>query len=176
MYKGPSIKDVRTKSRKINPSLLVRKMSALAQPPFSPCSCGHTINFEKSDDFCTKKCGRPHLKNPLPPCNRLSQSANVFYGQPLISILLIVSIDKCAKAQKQSCGLRPGEVEALVAILHSHCGYLHTCLKNDVISSVQKHYCALGLGLGLELGLGRVSVRAGVSVITFSIKRVFEQV
>jgi len=26
--------------------------------------------------------------------------------------------------------------------------------KNDVISSVRKHYCAVGLELGLELGLG----------------------
>jgi len=25
----------------------------------------------------------------------------------------------------------------------------YTCSKNDVISSVRKHYCALGLGLGL---------------------------
>jgi len=33
-------------------------------------------------------------------------------------------------------------------------------IENDVISSVRKHYCALGggfgLGLGLELGLGLV--------------------
>jgi len=32
--------------------------------------------------------------------------------------------------------------------------YLYTWSKNDVISSVRKHYCALRLGLGLELGLG----------------------
>jgi len=38
-------------------------MSALSQPPH--CPCGHTINFEKSDVFCTKKCGRQHRKNPL---------------------------------------------------------------------------------------------------------------
>jgi len=30
-------------------------------------------------------------------------------------------------------------------------GYLYTCSKNDVISSVRKYYCALGLGLELEL-------------------------
>jgi len=38
-----------------------------------PCPYGHTINFEKSVVFCTKKCGRPHLKNPPPPphCGRL---------------------------------------------------------------------------------------------------------
>jgi len=41
---------VRTKSRKIGSSPLVRKMSALAQPPLS-CSCGRTINFEKSEVF-----------------------------------------------------------------------------------------------------------------------------
>jgi len=44
-YKGPSIKDVRTKSRKMTPP---------------PGPCGHTINFEKSG-VCAKKCGRPHL-------------------------------------------------------------------------------------------------------------------
>jgi len=57
--------------------------------------------------------------------------------------------------------------------------------KNDVISLVRKHNGALGLGfrLALESGLGlvlgiefRVKVRAGVSVNTFSIKRVFDQV
>jgi len=47
------MKDVCTKSQKID--------------PFHPCPCGHTINFEKSEVFCTKKCGRPHLKN-LPLC------------------------------------------------------------------------------------------------------------
>jgi len=39
--------------------------------------------------------------------------------------------------------------------------------KNDVILSVQKRYCTLGLGLELVLG---------VSGNTFSVKRVFEQV
>jgi len=28
----------------------------------------YTINFEQSGIFCTKKCGRPHLKKPLSPC------------------------------------------------------------------------------------------------------------
>jgi len=60
---------------------LVPKMSALAQPPLS-VRCGHTINFEKSDNLCTKKCKvrtftseEPlplarkmfALDNPLPP-------------------------------------------------------------------------------------------------------------
>jgi len=31
----------------------------------SPCPCRHTINFKKSEVFCPKKCGRPHLKYPL---------------------------------------------------------------------------------------------------------------
>jgi len=49
--------------------------------------------FEKSDVFCTKKCGRPHLNNPLvrkmsaldkapppPDCGRLLWTAlNVYY-------------------------------------------------------------------------------------------------
>jgi len=26
---------------------------------------GHTINFKKSEIFCAKNCGCPHLKNPL---------------------------------------------------------------------------------------------------------------
>jgi len=30
--------------------------------------------------------------------------------------------------------------------------YLYTWSKNDVISSVRKHYCALGLELDVELG------------------------
>jgi len=63
--KGSSIKDVRTKSRKVDLSFpLVCKMSALAQPL---CPCGHTMNFEKSEFFCTKKCERLHLKNLLSP-------------------------------------------------------------------------------------------------------------
>jgi len=30
-----------------------------------PCPCGHTINFEKSEVFYTKNCGRPLLSSPL---------------------------------------------------------------------------------------------------------------
>jgi len=60
-------------------------------------------------------------------------------------------------------------------------GYRYTWSKNDVVSSVRKHNCALGLGLGLVLGVVLVLVlglelRGGVSVNTFSIKRVFDQV
>jgi len=35
-------------------------------------SFGHTINFEKSEAFCIKKCGHPHLKNPLPFVRKMS--------------------------------------------------------------------------------------------------------
>jgi len=34
--------------------------------------------------------------------------------------------------------------------------YPYTWSKNDIISSVREHNCALGFGLGLELGLGLV--------------------
>jgi len=37
--------------------------------------------------------------------------------------------------------------------VHVMIGYRHTRSKNNVISSVRKHNCALGSGLGLELGL-----------------------
>jgi len=60
-----------------------------------PCPCEHTINLEKSDVFCTKKCGRLHLK-PLPSCPQnvrtkqptppLYLTADVFYGQLQIKI------------------------------------------------------------------------------------------
>jgi len=62
-------------------------MSALAQ---APCPCGYTINFEKLK-FCTKKCGRPHLKNLL-PLSVLDKTltADDFYGQ-----LLVVSANVC---------------------------------------------------------------------------------
>jgi len=73
--KGPFIKDVRIKLRKIDP--LVRL---------------YTINFEKSEVFCSKKCGRPHLRNSLLPCPKnvrtkqipLPLTADVFHGQLLI--------------------------------------------------------------------------------------------
>jgi len=83
---GPSIKDVRTKSDKLTPSLLACKMSALAQPPLLPCACGHTINFEKSEFFFIKKCGRPHLKNlPCPKNVRTGQIPSPpDYGRPFL--------------------------------------------------------------------------------------------
>jgi len=61
-------------------------LSALAQP-LSPCPCGHTINFEISVYFCSKRCGCPHLKNsPCPTNVRTGQTPlteNIFYGQLL---------------------------------------------------------------------------------------------
>jgi len=39
--------------------------SSLSGPThLSPCPCIHTKNFENFNVFCTKKCGRPHLKPP----------------------------------------------------------------------------------------------------------------
>jgi len=81
-----SIKDVRTKSRKID-----------IPPPCPqnvlnpPCMCGHPKNFEKSEVFCSKKFGRSHLKKPIPLVRKktamdklLPLTADVFYGRPLV--------------------------------------------------------------------------------------------
>jgi len=90
LRKGPSMKDVRTKSRKTDtlPPCLQNVVTDDSRPPPSPCPCRHTINFEKSGVFYTKKCRRPHLQNPfclknvrtgqipLPPdCGRLLWTA-----------------------------------------------------------------------------------------------------
>jgi len=40
--------------------------------------------------------------------------------------------------------------------------YLYTFSKNDVISSVQKRYCALALGLELRLGLAEIRFQSNV--------------
>jgi len=94
-HKGPSIKDVRTKLQKVDPlppcSQNVRTVSIPYPPHPPPCPCGHTINFEKPDIFCTKKCGHPHLKTPSlsEKCphrkNLLPLTADVLYRRPLIS-------------------------------------------------------------------------------------------
>jgi len=72
---GPSIKNVRTKSQKIDPS---------------PCPCGHIINFEKFEVFAPKSADvrisilirkMSALNRPLHPL-----TADVFYGQPLTEI------------------------------------------------------------------------------------------
>jgi len=44
--KGPSIKNIRRKSRKIDPLPLVRKMPALAQS-LPPCLCGKDFEISK---------------------------------------------------------------------------------------------------------------------------------
>jgi len=69
----PCLKNVRTD---LTPFLLVRADTPLI-----------SINpyFDKSDSFCTKKFGRPHLKNPpLSENVRTEQPpliADVFYGR-----------------------------------------------------------------------------------------------
>jgi len=64
--KGPSIKDICTKSRKIELFPLVRKMSELAQPLLPPCPCGHK-RISKNPTFLHQKCGRRHLKYSSSP-------------------------------------------------------------------------------------------------------------
>jgi len=36
--------------------------------------CGHTINFEDSYDFCTKKCRHSNLKNPFSLVRKMVQT------------------------------------------------------------------------------------------------------
>jgi len=52
MTKGPSIKDVHTKSRKIDLLLSCSQNARTGLTP--PCPCGHVINFEKSEIFVPK--------------------------------------------------------------------------------------------------------------------------
>jgi len=63
MCKGPSIKDVCTKSRKIDP--LDGKMSALAQPPLT-VRTHH--KFRKIRSFLHQKVRTSASEDPLPPC------------------------------------------------------------------------------------------------------------
>jgi len=67
-YIEVSIKNVRTKSQKIYPC--PQNVRSGSTPLSPPCSCGHTTNFKKSEAFCTKKCGRPHLKTSPLVCKR----------------------------------------------------------------------------------------------------------
>jgi len=57
----PSIKDVRTKSRKIDPLPPSPQNVRTGSTPLPPClwACGHTINFEKYEVFCYVFNGRP---------------------------------------------------------------------------------------------------------------------
>jgi len=52
---------------KRRPHRIAKNWFPLVRTGSTSCPCGHTINFKKSVLFCTKKCWRPHLKNPLPP-------------------------------------------------------------------------------------------------------------
>jgi len=54
---------------------------------------------------------------------------------------------------------RSFEVQKIMDIRYRKRRYLYTISKNDVISSVQKYYCTIGL-----------------SILFFSVKHVFEQV
>jgi len=64
-------------------------LSALVQPPLL-CPCGHNINFEVSEVFCTKTCGRPHLKNHLLSaiCPRWSSPPPIWLQTPFLENLL----------------------------------------------------------------------------------------
>jgi len=79
--KEPSIKDVRTKSRKIDP------LSAICPHWLNPpCPCGHTINFEKSV-FAPKSADVRVWRTPFPLVRTGQTSptltADALYGQPL---------------------------------------------------------------------------------------------
>jgi len=71
-------------------------MSALAQP--TPCPCGHTINFKKSEVFYTKKSAFPLVRKMSALDKPLSLTADVFYGRPLsydvIFTLIFLSLDQ----------------------------------------------------------------------------------
>jgi len=59
--------------------------------PLPSCPCELTINFEKSQVFCTKKCGRPHLQKTLPLIQKMSTldnplTADVFMDSPISNV------------------------------------------------------------------------------------------
>jgi len=62
--KGPSIKDVRTKSQKNNPLLSIKYPYWLN--PLPPCPWGHTVNFETSEAFCSKSADVRTWRTPPP--------------------------------------------------------------------------------------------------------------
>jgi len=67
-----------------------------------------TINFEKSEVFFAKKCGRPHLKTPPVTLSALDNSltTDVFYGQMWNSdIRKPISIDPLLLQFERSQGL-----------------------------------------------------------------------
>jgi len=67
--------------------------SAQNREKLTPPPCPKNVRIETSKVFCTKKCGRPHLKNQPPfhlseKCPHLTNSpltADVFYGQPFMN-------------------------------------------------------------------------------------------
>jgi len=82
--KGLSIKDVRTKSLKIEPSPLVRKMSAL-NPPLS-------VRHHKFRKFFRPKVRTSASEEPSSPLVRTGQiplTADVFYGRPLTYCVIL---------------------------------------------------------------------------------------
>jgi len=97
-FMEPSVKDVRTKSRKIDPSLatsFVRKMSALLNPP---CPCKHATNFKKSE-VLHQKVRTSVYEEPLSSCAknfRIGQTpltADVFYGPLLVLVPRLVRME-----------------------------------------------------------------------------------
>jgi len=57
-----TVRDFVVYGRVLGSSLVAPACPHWFNPP--PLSCGHTINFEKSEVFCTQKCWRPEL-DPL---------------------------------------------------------------------------------------------------------------
>jgi len=80
--KRPSIKDVRTNSQKKLPSPPCPQNVRTSSPP--PLSCGHTLNFKKSENFLHQKVQTSASEEPLVRTRqtRLPLTAGVFYGQP----------------------------------------------------------------------------------------------
>jgi len=68
--------------KKLTPSPLVRKMSALVQPP---CPCRHTINFKKPKFFARKSTDVRIWRTPSPLARtgQASLNVNVLYGRSL---------------------------------------------------------------------------------------------
>jgi len=64
------------------PHKIAKKLSPLVcKIPYwlnPPCPCRHTKNFERSEVFCIKKCGRPHLKNSRTLVCKISALDNPF--------------------------------------------------------------------------------------------------
>jgi len=139
-------------------------MSTLAQPPLSVRTHHHTINFEKSEVFYTKKCGRPHLSSPCPKNVRTGQtpsslSADVFYGRPLSYDVIFTLIFVLLIQHSLSFGPRAATVSAYRLIE----AYRSNAMLNTT-------FYALFSGLGTHLFV-KVP-RPGDGKVTFSVFRV----